>query len=321
MRYKCTVAYLGANYEGWQTQKRNTSIQEIIEAVLYKITNQEIIIVGSGRTDAKVNAKGQVFHFDTDLVMDEYKWKGALNAYLPDDIYINNVEEVEDTFHARYAVKKKEYIYHIMQEYDVFKKDIALYIPYQLDIEAMQEASKEFIGEHDFTSFNASSLEEYPNQTRIIDDIKFEIDNKDILISFIGKGFLRYMVRMMIAALIEVGRGAMNKEDIIELLNKPSKKGFAKNAEAHGLCLNRVEYFDILALNELGMIREVLDQDKISDKEYVFTTRNTQEVLGYFDNIKNIIYIYQKDNIDLAKTLINDLEKRLNKNIDIELIA
>lgn len=317
MRYKCTVSYIGANYDGWQTQKKNTSIQERIEEVLLRITNEEIIITGSGRTDAKVNAKGQVFHFDTDLDMSEYKWKGALNGYLPNDIYIEDVEKVFDTFHARHTVKQKEYEYRIMTKYSVFKKDCALFIPYELDINKMKEASKCFMGKHDFTSFNSSSLVEYPDQVRTIKEITFNEEENDIIITFKGKGFLRYMVRMMVGALIEVGRGKMDINTINDLLNNPSKTAFSKNAEPQGLCLNKVYYFEVLALNEEGMVREVLDDDVINEGiQYVFTTRNTQEILGYLEEDK--LHVYEEKDMDIAKSLLDELKIRTNKDITIK---
>lgn len=307
MRYKCTVSYIGANYEGWQTQKKGTSIQEKIEEALFKITNEEIIIVGSGRTDAKVNADGQVFHFDSNLEMSEYKWKGAINAFLPNDIYIKNVEKETETFHARHCVKQKEYEYHIITTYDVFKKDYASFIPYELNVEKMKEASKCFIGKHDFTSFNSSSLEEYSDQVRTISEINITHNEEEIILNFIGKGFLRYMVRMMVAALIEVGKGKMTKEDIISLLENPSKTAFSKNAEAQGLTLKRVDYFKILSLNEEGMIRERLRDDDISDNiDYVFTTRNTQEILGYLKDDSSIV-VYDDKNNELAEELMKDI--------------
>ena len=242
--------------------------------------------------------------------MSEYKWKGAINAFLPNDIYIKNVEKETETFHARHCVKQKEYEYHIMTTYDVFKKDYASFIPYELDIEKMKEASKCFIGKHDFTSFNSSSLEEYHDQVRTISEISIVQNEEEIVLNFIGKGFLRYMVRMMVAALIEVGKGKMTKEDISSLLDNPSKTAFSKNAEAQGLTLKRVDYFKILSLNEEGMIRERLRDDDISDDiNYVFTTRNTQEILGYLKDDFSIVVFDDKNN-----KLADELMKNITNN-------
>ena len=157
-RIACIVAYDGSAYEGWQSQLRMTSVQEQIEAVLEKIEGHRIPITASGRTDAGVNASGQVFMFDTERDMSAYKWKGALNGLLPRDIHIVQAEEKDGRFHARYNVKRKTYLYRIHTgEYDVFTRNIAYQCPQLLDIDAMREAAKELTGTHDFTSFNKNT--------------------------------------------------------------------------------------------------------------------------------------------------------------------
>ena len=111
MRYKCVVSYVGRNYSGWQSQRKGDSIQEILEAVIERITQEKVNVIGSGRTDAGVNARAQVFMFDTKRKMPARKWMGAINAFLPDDIHIMAVEEEDDCFHARYNVRFKQYNY------------------------------------------------------------------------------------------------------------------------------------------------------------------------------------------------------------------
>ncbi|MBR2067241.1 MAG: tRNA pseudouridine(38-40) synthase TruA [Solobacterium sp.] len=332
-RIKCKVSYVGRAYDGWQSQRNGSSIQEKIEEVLFRICQERINICGSGRTDALVNAKEQVFHFDTNVEMTPYKWKGALNGYLPKDIHIDEVEEVDECFHARHCVRFKQYDYRIhFGEYDVFKKDYSYYSPYSLDVESMKDAATLFVGEHDFTSFNSSSLKEYPNLIRNIKSISFLEEGNDLTISFVGKGFLRYMVRMLVAALMEVGKGKLEKKDIEEILKKKSKRAFSKNAEAQGLTLQHVDYFEILALNEEGMIREYLYGDRLVEgysleeletavkkKEdecyYVFMTRNTQQQLGYLYCSKNevCLKVFKEDNLSLAERLIQQANSKLKQ--------
>ena len=297
-RYKCTVAYVGRNYDGWQSQKLGISVQEKIEEVLERICGKKVSILASGRTDAGVNAAGQVFHFDSEREMTARKWKGALNGGLPDDIRITDVEAVPRTFHARYCVRWKRYDYCInLGEYNVFNKDYAYQCPIPLDVEKMKEASRYMVGTHDFTSLNSSPLKEYPNQVRTIRRIEFTQEGDLLRISFEGKGFLRYMVRMMSAQLIEAGRGRIKPEDIAKILEARSKTIARRNAAANGLTLQYVDYFDILALNENGMFREFLADDELPEgttleeleykvkenifpREYAFTTRHSQEMLG-----------------------------------------
>ncbi len=242
-RFKCTCSYDGTNYIGWQSQKRNDSVQEAIEKVLNSISKETITIVSSGRTDAKVHAKGQVFHFDTTFYLNESDWKRAINGYLPKDIYILDVEEVDETFHARFSVVKKRYDYVIhLGEYDVFSANYAYQCPYPLDIEKMKKASSYLIGEHDFSSFCANSKDVTRCQIRTIDDIRFEVNNNTVRIIYEGKGFLRYMVRMITATLIEVGRNCIDVEAVDVMLKACDKDVCRHNAQPQGLTLVYVKY-------------------------------------------------------------------------------
>ena len=169
MRYKVILAYDGRNYAGFQSQKNATAIQDIVEGAIERVFSEKIRIIMSSRTDAGVHAYGQVFHFDTDKEKDEGKLKFSLNSLLPDDIHVVEVKKVSRDFHARYSVKKKTYEYLInLGEYDVFLKGRAFQCFYKLDVDLMKEGAKLFLGEHDFSSFNTSSLKEYPNQVRNI---------------------------------------------------------------------------------------------------------------------------------------------------------
>ena len=105
---KCTVSYIGNRYDGWQSQKSGNGIQDILEAAISRIENRKVSITGSGRTDAGVSARAQVFMFETQRDMSSYRWMGAINAFLPDDIHIMDVQEVPYTFHARQSVRMKK---------------------------------------------------------------------------------------------------------------------------------------------------------------------------------------------------------------------
>lgn len=243
MRYKVTISYDGRNYAGFQSQKNALAIQDVIEKALFRIFSEKIRIVMSSRTDAGVHAKGQVFHFDSDKKKDLGKLKYSINSLLPDDIHVNKVESVPDTFHARYSVKKKTYEYFInIGEYDVFLKGYAYQCFYKLDIDKMRQGAKLFLGEHDFSSFNTSSLKEYPNQIRNISEFKIT-QNKNILkITVTSTGFLRNMVRIMVGTLIDVGRGLKSVDDIKDMLKHPNKSTRRYNADPNGLYLKKIFY-------------------------------------------------------------------------------
>ena len=184
------------------------------------------------------------FHFDINEKLDCFRLKGSFNAVLPKDIHVNNVEEVDESFHARFSVKSKTYIYLInYEEFSPFLINRAYQCKYHLDVEKMRECSRLFLGEHDFSSFSTSTYEEKPDQRRTIYDFEIINENGNLLIVKItGDGFLRNMVRIIVGSLIEVGRGKKNISDIEEMLNNPCKSTRRYNIVPYGLYLARINY-------------------------------------------------------------------------------
>ena len=243
MRYKVTVAYDGRNYAGFQSQTNALAIQDVIEKALLKIFGEKIRIVMSSRTDAGVHAKGQVFHFDSDIQKDLYKLKYSFNCLLPKDIHVINVEIVNENFHSRFSVKNKTYEYIInVGEYDVFLDGYAYQCHYALDVEMMKKGAELFLGEHDFGSFNTSSYKEYPNQVRTITEFKITKSKDIIKIRVTSTGFLRNMVRIMVGTLIDLGRGQKTLKEVKGMLDHPSKSTRRYNADPHDLYLIKIRY-------------------------------------------------------------------------------
>lgn len=246
MRYKVVVAYNGNHYYGWQSQPSKATIQATIENALKKITKKATPITSSGRTDAKVHALGQVFHFDTDLTMaSNNHWVLAFNSNLPNDIHVISVESVSDQFHARFDVIKKRYEYHIETgPYHVLEYPFVYQFNKPLSVNQMIACSKCFIGTHDFTSFNATPLAIHANQVRTIETIDvISIDSK-IIVGFEGKGFLHHMVLMLVAVMIEVGADRLSIERVKQLLESKDKNASRYKAMPHGLLLKKVWYPD-----------------------------------------------------------------------------
>lgn len=240
MKIKCIVSYDGMNYNGYQRQPGTKTIQGTIEKVLSKITKQDIIIYSSGRTDALVNAVGQVFHFDTDIKMQEENWKKAMNSLLPDDIYIKNVEFVDDEFHARYSLKMKEYRYYInMGEYNPFYNHFSVNV-YNLNISLMEQAIKKFIGHHDFKGFAGDTSFKTTDRTIFEASIKQMGDFLEI--RFLGDGFLKYMVRILVGTLIEIGLEKKTIDIIDDVFRTNDRNLAGKTAPANGLFLYSVYY-------------------------------------------------------------------------------
>lgn len=225
MIIKCTVAYDGYNYAGWQKQENALGIQTIIEEALEKIQKKPVEIVASGRTDAQVHALGQVFHFQSAMDMQPWQYVKAMNALLPQDIRIQSAEIMADDFHARFSCKSKQYAY--IATYDVtdpfaYRYKAPLY--QKLDMEKMLEAATYLIGKHDFTSFSSSRIDPRKPRIKTIRRIEIENADKDVHFLFEGNGFLRYQVRMMTGTLIEVGKQRIQPLDVQHMLLEKIKK-------------------------------------------------------------------------------------------------
>ena len=241
MRMMMHVSYDGTNYNGWQSQPDGNTIQDKINAAVSKVCNEPIVVTGAGRTDAGVHAKDMVFHFDTQRDIEQWKWVRGINSYLPADIRIQSAAIVGDNFHSRYHSKIKTYRYIIdLHGNDPFTRLYAFSCYYQLDVDAMKDASSVFIGTHDFTSFNSSDPS--MNPIRTVNSVEFSRQGKLLMIDFKGPGFLRYMVRMMVGCLIEVGKHRLTAQDIQDIMDAREKGACRYKACANGLTLLSIDY-------------------------------------------------------------------------------
>ena len=242
MRYKCTCSYDGTLFHGFQIQDKLRTVQSEIETALAKVVKKETIIFASGRTDALVHAIGQVFHFDSDIEMSGNQMKRAINSHLPKDIYIKDVEIVGEDFHSRFSAISKEYHYVIsLGDFDPLKRNYVCHPSYKnIDYKRMEEASKIFVGEHDFKSF--CKLGKNENTIRIIESIEFCYGNNQLVIKIVGNGFLHNMVRIIVGMLFEIGKGRIDINYLKEALDKKNRKYCTKVAPAEGLYLYKVNY-------------------------------------------------------------------------------
>lgn len=241
-RYLIDFSYSGANFSGYQKQPGKRTVQDEIEKVLSSINNNSVKLTSSGRTDALVNAIHQKAHFDLDKEIGAYKLNGALNSYLPDDIYVNSVTKVDNLFHARYMVKSKTYEYLINTgDYNPLLRTHVYQYCKPLNIRKMKKAVKYFIGKHDFTTF-VSAEDKKEDKVRKIYDAS--VDEKDgiIKITFKGSGFLKYQVRNMVGTLIKIGEEKVLPDIILSLLEKKDRKCAFLCAPAQGLTLTDVKY-------------------------------------------------------------------------------
>jgi tRNA pseudouridine38-40 synthase len=243
-RYKCIISYDGSGFSGYQVQPNKRTVQSEFEAALTKMHKGfQVKVVGSGRTDAGVHAKGQVIHFDSVLMIPEEKWIIALNSLLPEDISVQAMEKTGESFHARYDAIGKEYRYDLLlsAKRDPFQRNYAYQYPFSLNLDSMREASTYMLGTHDFTSF-CSAKTAVEDKVRTIEIIDFTLAGKLLTIRFVGNGFLYNMVRILVGTLLEVGSGERDPSEIPEILAKADRRFAGKTAPAHGLYLWKVMY-------------------------------------------------------------------------------
>src|SRR5262245_23440363 len=233
VRYKLTLAYRGTRYHGWQAQPALESykgeppaegqgiptIQEVLSRAIGSVVGHPINLVGSSRTDARVHAKGQVAHFDTDQCQIPIEGlRQAVNSRLPEDILIRAIETVPDSFDAIFSTRSKRYQYFIWNHADrpVFFADLAWHRWQALALEPMRIAARHFEGEHDFTSF-ARPGHGREHAIRTITSFHVSARGGQIVIAVEGSGFLWNMVRIMVGTLVEVGLGKHQPEDIAKM--------------------------------------------------------------------------------------------------------
>ncbi|PFH85279.1 tRNA pseudouridine(38-40) synthase TruA [Bacillus sp. AFS088145] len=243
-RIKCIISYDGTLFNGYQVQPNQRTVQTDFEKVLTKMhKGNPIRIHASGRTDTGVHAVGQVIHFDSEYALQPEQWKRALNAQLPKDINVRNVEIVDDNFHSRFDVVRKEYRYFIWNEKDenVFSRNHHYFFPFDLNIVKMQEALDCLLGTHDFSSFCASNTD-IKDKVRTIYKGSINKTDQGLVIALEGNGFLYNMVRIIVGTLIEVGQGKRDVESVKNALLARDRAKAGKTSPPNGLFLWKVDY-------------------------------------------------------------------------------
>ena len=240
---KLTIEYDGINYVGWQKQINGIGIQSKIEEAILKTTGEKVNLIGSGRTDSRVHARGQVANFRTKASIPGEKFKDALNTKLPWDIAIVGSEEVDLGFHSRYDAVAKEYSYLIYNNSNrsPLYRNYSYYVPYKLDFGSMERGCKYFLGTHDFLSF-AGSKNILQDTYRTVNNIELSKWKDFIKLNIEGNGFLYNMVRIIAGTLIDIGRGKIQAEDIPKIIDYRDRKLAGHTAGPEGLYLEKVYY-------------------------------------------------------------------------------
>lgn len=245
MRWKCTVAYDGTDFEGWQSQPSGKTVQDHLQRRLSYLFKGPVVIHGSGRTDSGVHARGQVFHFDGDWRHGSEALLKALRTGYPDSIQVYRAEIVSDDFHARFSAVGKRYIYHFVEGYaDPFRTRWAWSTGNRrLDVDCMNTAAAVLLGRHDFSAFTAN-----PRDGREDDPVKdlrrLEVIRNDTGIQLVAEadGFLFRMVRSLAGCLFDVGIGKIDTQKVGEILASKTRTNIVHTAPPEGLFLDAVWY-------------------------------------------------------------------------------
>ena len=235
-----TLAYDGTNYHGFQKQPNSHTVEAEINQALQIIHKKPIKITASGRTDKGVHALGQVFHFDSSLNMKPEQFKRALNSHLPKDIIILDVTVVDALFNARHSATKKTYQYIINQQYDLFRRNHEFYFPYDLDIDLLKKALKQFVGIHDFYGF-AGYVKDKPTIKEIY-EATYKKEGTKIILTFTGNAFLKYMIRKMVGTLIDIATHKKDIDVIDQIFETKDRNLCGKTINPEGLYLVKVYY-------------------------------------------------------------------------------
>ena len=243
-RVALLVQYDGSNYSGWQRQKNATTVQELLELALFKISDRKVKTFAAGRTDSGVHASGQVVHFDIDCVIPGNSYSDVLNSILPSTIRILESVEVKDTWHACYSAMYRHYRYVINNSMfpNVFLNNWTWH-RYQkvLDEVLMSNASKIMEGEHDFFAFQKTGSNRTTSITKIT-NIDIQRVEDLILVDIKATGFLYGMVRLIVGQLVLVGEKKISPEIFTDIWVNKKKNDVKESAPAKGLCFVNAVY-------------------------------------------------------------------------------
>jgi tRNA pseudouridine38-40 synthase len=244
-RLKLIVAYDGAPFAGWQSQKHHNTIQDQLECAFRRIGGDDLRVHGAGRTDTGVHALAQCAHVDVpDRRLTAESWRNALNAVLPATIRILRCRYVSSDFHARFSAKGKTYRYRIWTGpvLPPLELNRVWHMPISLDVDLIRAAGKQVVGKHDFAAFAANRGKNDENTVRTISSVEIRKRGQDLTIEVTGDGFLYKMVRIIVGAMVRVAIGKMEVREIISGLESGESTNARSVAPSCGLYLMKVWY-------------------------------------------------------------------------------
>lgn len=240
MRYLINLEYDGSKFYGYQIQNNKVTVEGELEKVLSKIFNEKINTVASSRTDRGVHAINQFCHFNSNKTINLKKLKHSINSMINESIHIKKISKVNESFHSRYSVSKKEYIYKInMKEYFPIEKDYVLQYNEKISKELLDNFIKLISGTHNFRSF--TSDKEKDNYVLDI-SVSYKIIKGILYLKIESKGFLRYMIRNIVGLLLDINDSKKTLEDINKAFLLMDRTSISRCAPPNGLYLNKIEF-------------------------------------------------------------------------------
>ena len=242
MRYKITIQYDGSYFSGWQIQKKQNTVQGLLEKIFQKISkaSDRIIVYGAGRTDAGVHAFGQVAHVDLSVGLNNQKIKDALNGNLPWYCRVSEVEKVKSDFNSRFNATSREYIYQCYTGKSFLFYNQSWILP-RLDIEFLNKISENLFGKLDFLSFS-KFRKDLKNTDCNIFSAYWKKDKEMYTFHIKANRYLHHMIRYIVGSIIAVYQNRMSEKEFILLIKNPRKNVLIFKAPAQGLILNKVNY-------------------------------------------------------------------------------
>lgn len=243
-RYKLIIEYDGAPFCGWQVQADQVTVQGVLTQAVERLTGEQVLVQGAGRTDAGVHARGQVAHVDLTKEWETDTVRDALNAHLrPHPVAVLSAERVSDDFNARMSAVKRHYLYRIINRRADLTLDAghAWRIPKPLDVAAMHDAAQCLVGKHDFTTFRSTECQA-ASPVKTLDQLDVVREGEHVHVVASARSFLHNQVRSMVGSLVHVGEGKWNVEALASALEARDRTACGQVAPPDGLYLMKVDY-------------------------------------------------------------------------------
>jgi tRNA pseudouridine38-40 synthase len=241
---KLTIEYDGTDFVGWQIQENGRSVQAEIERAFNQILQEHHSVIGAGRTDSGVHAHAQVAHCVISASMDIKDLCHSLNSVLPEDIAIVAIDEVPQSFHARYSVVERKYKYFVSTRRNPLERRFEWWVKYTLNIDSMNQCANAILGDHNFASFCRTKSQVHDHRCTVYNAFWIH-DGHRFIFEITADRFLHGMVRTLVGTMVDVGRGFISYEDFLRILEERDRRAARMTAPPQGLFLWEVKYKDI----------------------------------------------------------------------------